>query len=127
MDGHDDERWKWRDLPRIKEQGLWYPLLLYKVSPEWWNTKFMSWRPKIKTPYQSPVVNEDEMIWAIKIGSNRYLCALHLGYTHIDGIMFENQAGKAADACVKLGVWLRECDPLNNSEAEQYQGKYSYK
>mgnify|MGYP002636391845 CR=1 FL=1 len=121
MDGHDDGRWEWRDLPRIREQGLWYPILLYKVTPEWWHTKYIKWRPKIQTPYEDPIVNEDGMIWAVKMGSNRYLCARYLGYQFIDCIMFED-----SNDCVKLGVWLRECDPLNNKDAEPYQGKFSY-
>lgn len=121
MDLHSDERWRTRDLPRIIEQGLWYPLALYKVAPEWWNGPFTKWRPK-NNRYVDPVINEDGFIWAIKMGSNRYQCAVHLGYNTIDAIMFDN-----ANDCVKLTVWFRECDPLNNKNAPAYTGAYEYK
>lgn len=120
MDLHRDERWKTRDLPRISEHGLWYPIMLYKVTEDWWNNSFSSWRPK-GCYYVNPIVNEDDMIWAIKMGSNRFQCARHLGYTSIDAIMFDN-----SDDCVKLGAWFRDCDPLNNKNARPYQGLYSY-
>jgi hypothetical protein len=120
MDLHLDERWKTRDLPRVAEQGLWYPIMLYKVTPDWWHGPFSRWRPR-GCYYVDPVVNEDGMIWAIKMGSNRYQCACHLGYTSIDAIMFDH-----SDDCVKLGAWFRDCDPLNNSNARPYQGLYAY-
>lgn len=120
MDLHNDERWLTRDLPRIERNGLWYPIMLYKVTPDWWNTKFVSWRPK-GCYYIDPIVNEDEMIWAIKMGSNRYQCAQHLGYESIDAIMFDH-----SDDCVKLAVWHRDCDPLNNTNAQPYQGLFQY-
>lgn len=120
MDTHNDFRWKTRDLPSISLNGLWYPILLYKVTPEWWNLKYLKWRPK--TYYDIiPKVNDDGMIWAIKMGSNRYFCAKHLQYDSIDSIMFDN-----SDDCVKLGVWYRECDPLNNKNHPPFQGKFSY-
>lgn len=120
MDTHSDLRWKTRDLPNISLNGLWYPILIYKVTPDWWNQKYLKWRPK--TYYDiKPIVNNDGMIWAIKMGSNRYFCAKHLCYKFIDGIMFDN-----SDDCVKLGVWFRECDPLNNQDHIPYQGTFSY-
>ena len=120
MDLHSDERWCTRDLPRIVEYGLWYPLALYKVTPAWWHGSFAKWRPK-NNRYIEPVVNEDGLIWAIKMGSNRYQCAVHLGYNTIDAIMFDNP-----NDCIKLTVWFRECDPLNNKDAP-YTGAYEYK
>lgn len=120
MDTHGDHRWKTRDLPSISLNGLWYPILLYKVTPEWWYQKYLKWRPK--TYYDiTPKVNQDGMIWAIKMGSNRYFCAKHLCYKAIDGIMFDN-----SDDCVKMGAWFRECDPLNKENHIVYQGKFSY-
>jgi hypothetical protein len=120
MDLHKDERWKTRDLPKIKEHGLWYPIMLYKISPYWWHNTYSRWRPKA-CEHARPVINEDGMIWAIKMGSNRYQCAVYLGYDTIDAIMFNN-----SDDCVKLAVWHRECDPLNNKDAPVYSGAYGY-
>lgn len=121
MDLHRDQRWKTRDLPRIEEYGLWYPIMLYKITLDWWNGPFTKWRPK-DCDYVDPVVNEDNMIWAIKMGSNRYQCAKYLGYNSIDAIMFDT-----SDDCVKLAVWYRECDPLNNKQCTAYTGAFEYK
>lgn len=115
-----DERWRTRDLPSIVEHGLWYPIMIYCVTPKWWNNSFSKWRSD-ECIYQDPVVNKDGLIWAIKMGSNRYQCAKHLGYTSIDGIMFYN-----SDECVKLAAWFRDCDPLNNKNPRPYQGLFSY-
>lgn len=120
MDLHSDNRWQIRDLPSVITNGLWYPIALYKVTPEWWNGPFTKWRPKVNN-YIDPVVNEDGLIWAVKMGSNRYQCAVHLGYDTIDAIMFDHP-----DDCVKLTVWFRECDPLNNKNAPAYTGAYGY-
>ena len=121
MDLHNDARWLSRDLPSIISNGLYYPLMLYKVDPLWWHGPFTRWRPKDQK-YVDPLVNEDGMIWAVKMGSNRYQCAVYLGYNSIDAIMFDN-----SDDCVKLAVWFRECDPLNNKDAPAYSGAYEYK
>jgi hypothetical protein len=120
MDLHKDERWRTRDLPRIQQHGLWYPLALYKICPYWWHNTYSRWRPA-DCCHVSPIINEDGMIWAVKMGSNRYQCAVHLGYETIDAIMFDN-----SDDCVKLTVWFRECDPLNNKNAPAYTGAYGY-
>jgi hypothetical protein len=120
MDIHSDERWQTRDLPRIQADGLWYPIMLYKVTPEWWNGPFARWRPK-SNRFVDPVTNKDGMIWAVKMGSNRYQCAVHLGYDTIDAIMFDN-----SDDCAKLAAWYRDCDPLNNSNAPTYTGAFGY-
>lgn len=118
MDLHNDERWKTRDLPRIKRDGLWYPIMLYKVTLDWWHNKFTKWRPH-ECHYVDPTVNEDEMIWAIKVGSNRYQVAQHLGYDAISGIMCDH-----SDDCAKLGIWMRDADPLNTNIP--YTGDWSY-
>jgi hypothetical protein len=120
MDLHTDQRWKTRDLPRIEQDGLWYPIMLYKISPYWWHNMYCRWKPK-EYEHTRPIINEDGMIWAVKMGSNRYQCAVYLGYNTIDAIMFNN-----SDDCVKLAVWHRECDPLNNKNASPYTGAYGY-
>jgi len=111
MSWHDDQRWFWRDLPQIQDNGLWYPLLYYKVTPVWWNNKFASW----KSAYPSwdkinpPVINEDGNIWALKMGTNRLTALKFLGYNTCDTICF-----KTANALIKVGVYFREEDPLHN-------------
>lgn len=120
MDLHDDERWLTRDLPNIEKNGLWYPIMLYRVHPSWWETHYSKWRSK-NCFINEPIINADGYIWAVKMGCNRYQCAVHLGYNTIDAIMFDN-----SDDCVKLAVWHRECDPLNNKNAPPYTGAYGY-
>jgi hypothetical protein len=102
---HMDHRWKTRDLPSIKKWGLWLPLLYYKVTLEWWNTNYFS----NKGAYDywelinPPVVNEDNMIWAVKIGSNRLQSLRHLLYTSVDAIVFED-----ANSLIKYHNKLKE-------------------
>lgn len=118
---HDDGRYLTRDVPRIASQGLWYPILLYKVSSSWWSEHFAPY-PNGGCNLLPPVIDEDGMIWAVKMGSNRWEAARHLGYDTIDAIMFDH-----SDDCVKLGVWHRECDPLHNTDCHPYTGAWSYK
>lgn len=120
MDLHKDNRWKTRDLPRIEKDGLWYPIMLFKVTPDWWINKHTNCQTESVHRIDA-VINEDGMVWAIKMGSNRYQCAIHLGYNTIDAIMFDD-----VNDCVKLAVWYRECDPLNNNDAIPYKGTFSY-
>lgn len=117
---HDDGRYLTRDVPRIEHDGLWYPILLYKVTPQWWAEKFAPW-PYGGCNLLPPVINEDGMVWAVKMGSNRWEAAVHLGYDSIDAIMFGH-----SDDCVKLGVWFRDCDPLHNSDCPPYTGAWEY-
>ena len=110
MSHHFDDRWRLRDLPRFEPQGLWYPLLYYKVTPEWWNTKFKSWfGAQPAWPHINPhTVNEDNMIWALKLGSNRLQVLHHLCYTSADAICFDD-----VNDLIKLGFYLRDEDPLH--------------
>lgn len=119
MDLHKDERWRWRDLPSIESDGLWYPLMLYKITPEWWHGPFSKWRP-LGNYYIDPVINDDGMIWAVKMGSNRWQVAKHLGYDTIDAMMFDH-----SDDCVKMARWHKQCDPLHNPD-RPYTGAWSY-
>ena len=121
MDMHADDRWKTRDLPSIQANGLWYPIIIFRVIPTWWVKSYMRWRPK-SNKYIDPIINEDGMIWAVKMGSNRYQCAIHLGYEIIDAIIFDDQKD-----CLRLGAWFRDCDPLNNKNASPYTGAFGYK
>lgn len=120
MDLHNDERWMTRDLPRIRSQGLHYPLLVYPVTVDYWYNRYTKLHSG-QLRHAEPRINPDGMIHAVKVGSNRYQCACYLGYETIDAIMFDNQID-----CIKLGIWLRDCDPLNNKNAPPYQGLFSY-
>lgn len=120
MDLHNDNRYLTRDLPAIRKHGLWYPLLVYTTTLDWWNNKFSKHR-SAQCFYIDPMVNSDGYIWAVKMGSNRYQSARDLGYTAIDIIMCDN-----ADECVKLGKWFAQCDPLNNINSLPYLGLFDY-
>lgn len=120
MDVHGDDRYLTRDLPRIRSQGLWYPLLVYSVTEHWWHNKYLSWRPKSLKPV-IPTVDRDGKILAVKMGSNRYQCARDLGYEAVDIIVCNS-----SDECVKLGKWYAQCDPLNNINPIEYQGLFDY-
>ena len=110
MTWKDDNRWYWRDMPRIIDNGLWYPLLYYKVTPEWWNGGF----EEQKGAYSSwekinpPTINEDGMIWALKMGTNRLQALKFMGYTSVDALCFKN-----SNDLVKIGIMFKEKDPVN--------------
>ena len=120
MDLHLDNRYLARDLPRIQQQGLWYPLLVYRADTLWWNTVWIKHR-SAQCRYVDPTINDDGTIWAVKMGSNRYQSAVHLGYNAIDVIICSD-----ANECVKIGKWFAQCDPLNNKQSLPYLGLYDY-
>ena len=111
MTWKDDQRWYWRDMPRIIDNGLWYPLLYYKVTPMWWNGGF----EEQKGAYPSwekinpPTVCEDGMIWALKMGTHRLQALKFMGYTSVDAICFDN-----SNDLIQVGLMLRNKDPLND-------------
>lgn len=111
MSYHPDERWRTRDLPRMHKDGMWYPLLYYKVTFEWWDKKFRNWFGGTPAwPYiNPPTVNNDGYIWALKIGCNRYLCLKHMGYTSADCIIFSD-----VNELIQTAIYYREQDPLHN-------------
>ncbi len=117
---HTDNRYLDRDLPSILSHGLWYPLLVYCVDLHWWNNIYSKHRPK-NCDYLDPIVFDDNRFWAIKVGTNRYQCAVHLGYDAVDAIICED-----ANECVKLGKWFAQCDPLNNIHSIPYMGLFDY-
>ena len=110
MTWKDDNRWAWRDLPKIIDNGLWYPLLYYKVTPEWWNTKFASWKmyKDMWEKINPPTVCEDGMIWALKMGTNRLQALKFMGYSSVDAVCF-----KDSNELIKVGQYLRDQDPYN--------------
>lgn len=120
MDLHNDDRYLTRDLPSIQKHGLWYPILVYRADPRWWNEKWVRHR-SAQCRYVDPCINDDGFIWAIKMGSNRYQSALYLGYDAMSVIMCND-----ANECVKIGKWFAQCDPLNNTNSLPYMGLYDY-
>lgn len=114
MSYHLDDRWRTRDLPRFTNDGLWYPLLYYKVTLDWWTKKFANWfSANPGWPYiNPPIVNSDGFIWALKLGCNRYRVLKHLGYTSADCILFDD-----SNKLVELGFYLRDEDPLHNDRS----------
>ena len=120
MDLHHDNRYLTRDLQRIQTDGLWYPLLVYRADPLWWNSTWSKHRSAY-CRYVDPVINDDGSVWAVKMGSNRYQCALALEYTAVDVIIC-----KDANECVKIGKWFAQCDPLNNTHSLPYMDLFDY-
>ena len=110
MSHHLDNRWYWRDLPKVIDEGMWYPILYYKVTPEWWNGGFKSWFGANKAwPHiNPPVINEDGMIWALKMGTNRLQALKFMGYDSVDSVCFSN-----SDQLVAAGIQFRDEDPLH--------------
>lgn len=107
---HLDGRWEWRDLPKIKAAGLWYPLLVYKRDPDWWHTTYknaLGYRESWEY-IKDPIVNEDGKIWAVHFGNNRVICARYLGYTHIDCISFDNFSD-----LIKYSTFIKNEDPFH--------------
>lgn len=121
MDLHNDDRWQTRDLPSIQSNGMYYPILLYKMNLDWWNNKYKKHHSSLNR-HAKPIINSDGLIHAVKVGSNRYQCACYLGYKTIDAIMFDSQ-----EECIQWGIWFRECNPLNNKNAVPFTGAYEYK
>lgn len=120
MDIHRDGRWEWRDLPRIQADGLWYPIACYWITEDLWYRSFYNVMHK-NVDIRDPKILDNGLILAVKMGNNKFLCAEHMGYTHIDAIIFDN-----SNDAVKHAVWWRECDPLNNPDAPDYAGTFSY-
>jgi len=108
---HTDGRWEWRDLPRIEKDGMWYPVLYDRVTPEWWDNTFtgcFSYKDDwdIINP---PTIHSDGFIYLIRIGNNRIKVAEHLGYDSIDGIYFP-----ILKALIQFNQFLKRDDPIKN-------------
>ena len=56
-----------------------------------------------------PKVNDDDMIWGVYMGTNRLTCLRFMSYTSVDAIECKDQA-----SLIKLGIYLRDEDPLHN-------------
>jgi hypothetical protein len=48
------------------------------------------------------------MIWALKMGTNRLQALKFMGYSSVDAVCF-----KDSNELIKIGLWLRDEDPLN--------------
>lgn len=112
MSWHGDNRWYWRDLPRIIDDGLWYPVLYFKITPTWWDTSWFKRKgDQPMWPHiNPPIVNDDGMIWGVYMGTNRLQCLKFMGYSTVDAIECKNQS-----QLIELGLYLRDKDPLHNA------------
>lgn len=120
MDLHLDDRYLTRDLPRVRDSGLWYPLMVYRPDPVWWENVWKKTRGDT-IHHNEATLHPDGSIWAIKMGCNRWQAAKDLHYTSIDVILCES-----SDEAVRLGRWYAQCDPLHNPNGLPYQGLFDY-
>lgn len=92
------------------DDGLWYPILYYKCTLDWWNTSYKSRKGNqpMWDHINPPVVNEDGMIWGVYMGTNRLQCLRFMGYTSVDCVECKGQA-----QLIELGLHLRNEDPLH--------------
>jgi len=119
---HGDLRHRTKVMPTLKSQGLHYPLLCTKFTPNEYQIRVVQGTNKQSASRLLPArINSDGLIWVVKMGCNRYQAALELGYTQIDCIFFDN-----TDDCVKMARWFEQCNPLFNTSCEPYQGKFNY-
>ena len=110
---HSNERFMWKVLPTMRDQGMYYPLAVCKIDEKLFNNQYTgNIQPNI-------VVNEDGLIWAIKMGSNRYDAALHLGYKSIDIIIYPT-----LNDCVTWDRYFQYENPLFNKNPAPYEGKF---
>ena len=106
-----DGRWEWRDLPRIQRDGMWYPVLYDRVTPEWWDNTFtgcFSYKDDWDI-IKNPTICDDGFIYLVRIGNNRVKVAEHLGYDSIDGIFFP-----VLRNLVQYSQLIKNTDPYNN-------------
>lgn len=110
MNYHFDNRWYWRDLPRIIDDGLWYPLLYFKLTLDFWNNNFRSRKggTRVWDKINPPTVNEDNMIWGVYQGTNRLKCLSFMGYDSVDCLVFKGQK-----ELIEYALYIRDKDPLH--------------
>lgn len=111
--------------PTMQIDGLYYPLCCVKFTAmEWVRRVVYGTNQDEGQRLYPPVVNEDNFIWAIKMGCNRWHSAKEFGYTSIDCIFFDN-----TDDAVKMARWHQQCDPLHTQGTDKfrpYAGLYDY-
>ena len=112
---HKDGREQWKTLPTMKEQGMWYPIHVCKVDERLWVAQAISGISR------KPIINEDGMIWGVKMGCNRFVTAEMLNYTTIDCIIHPT-----LDLCVQWARYFQHVDPLHNDNPEPFEGKFTY-
>lgn len=117
---HADYKHRSHILPSIVEMGLQYPLCCVKLTPEEWYKRIHRPLNKISLSRLTPPKVINGVIWAIKMGCNRYQAARELGYVSIDCIFFDT-----VDDAVKMARWHQQCDPLNHPSLI-YRGLYDY-
>jgi hypothetical protein len=121
MDLHRDQRFKIKVVPTMQTQGLHYPLSCVKFTPAQWDRQMRNHNEAHRL-YQRPgIVNDDGVVWAVKMGCNRFEAAEYLGYTSIDVIFFQH-----TDTAVQWARWFEQCDPVNKPGCEEFSAKWDY-
>lgn len=122
---HANNRHQTKTSPTISSEGLCYPLCCVRFTAmEWVRRVVYGTNADSASRLYPPVINEDNFIWAVKMGCNRWHSARELGYTSIDCIFFNH-----TDDAVKMARWYEECDPLHTQGTDKfrpYAGLFSY-
>jgi len=96
---HEDERWIWRDLPRIQCDGMLNPIVVWRTTPAKWH------RVQRHTPSMPNFHTEiDGIVYGVKAGNNRVQVAEHLGYNSIAARIFDDHH-EAVLACLEYREW----------------------
>lgn len=119
MSTHGDGREQWKTLPTMKSEGMYYPIHVCKVDEKLWYNQVMRIAPELQALQRQPIVNEDGLIWGVKMGCNRFLTAEMLEYDSIDCIIHPT-----LDLCVQWARYFQHIDPLHNDNPEPFQGKF---
>lgn len=94
---HSDERWRWRDLPRIGQEGMHNPIVVWETDPKAY-ARHMRFHPTHEEPR-----TVQGKVMAVKFGNNRVQVARHLGYERITAMVFRD-----FHSAVKFGVLLQD-------------------
>ena len=121
-DCHYDDRYLWKILPLIRDEGMRYPLVCWVADLDFYNNKFLKSTPQeMRERLPPPNVIGEKYVVLIKGGNNRYQAAKDLGYDTIDCVIFNTQ-----EDAIRYTRWFAQCDPLENPHLE-YKGLFDYK
>jgi hypothetical protein len=120
---HENFRHRQKTTPSITSQGLWYPVCCVKITRDYWERFVVGNYTDVYKKHLLPAVvnQEDNQVWMIKVGCNRFFSARELGYSAIDCVFFSDPS----DA-VRMARWYQQCDPVNNQNCQPYSGKFDY-
>jgi hypothetical protein len=91
-ENHSDERFKWKTLPSMQSDSLYYPLVCWIISFSFYEGKFLKTRTaESRKRLPPPVVDTFGNVILIKGGNNRYQAAKLLEFDTIDCLIFTEQ------------------------------------